>query len=55
MTNLLRDADINELLERFGKCGVIEEDDEGEPRIKIYAREDGSFSEEALVFFEKDR
>jgi len=45
---------MNELLERFGKCGVIEEDDEGEPKIKMYAREDGSFSGEALVVFFKE-
>jgi len=45
---------MNELLERFGKCGVIEEDDEGEPKIKMYAREDGTFSGEALVVFFKE-
>ena len=53
VTNLPRDAEMNELLERFGKCGVIEEDDEGNPKIKMYAREDGSFSGEALVVFFK--
>jgi len=53
VTNLPRDAEVNELLERFGKCGVIEEDDEGEPKVKMYAREDGSFSGEALVVFFK--
>ena len=54
MTNLPRDAESEELLQRFGKCGVIEEDDEGEPKIKMYAREDGSFSGEALVVFFKE-
>ena len=54
MTSLPLDTEVNELLERFGKCGVIEEDDEGEPKIKMYAREDGSFSGEALVVFFKE-
>jgi len=40
--------------ERFGKCGVTEEDDGGEPQIKMYAREDGSFNGEALVVFSKE-
>lgn len=54
MTNLPRDAEIDEVVQRFSKCGVIEEDDEGEPKIKMYAREDGSFSGEALVVFFKE-
>jgi len=54
MTSLPLDTQINELAERFGKCGVIEEDDEGEPKIKMYAREDGSFSGDALVVFFKE-
>ena len=34
---------------------MIEVDDEGEPKIKIYGLEDGSFSSEALlVFFKED-
>jgi len=54
VTNLPQDTEVDELLQRFGKCGVIEEDDEGEPKIKMYAREDGSFSGEALVVFFKE-
>ena len=54
VTNLPRDTETDELAQRFGKCGVIEEDDEGEPKIKMYAREDGSFSGEALVVFFKE-
>ena len=54
VTSLPRDTRVDELLERFGKCGVIEEDDDGEPKIKMYAREDGSFSGEALVVFFKE-
>jgi HIV Tat-specific factor 1 len=33
---------------------VIEEDDEGEAKVKMYAREDGSFSGEALVVYFKE-
>jgi len=33
---------------------VIEEDDEGEPKIKMYAREDGTFNGEALVILFKE-
>ena len=54
VTNLPRDTKIEELLERFGKCGVIEEGDDGEPKVKMYAREDGSFSGDALVVFFKE-
>lgn len=54
MGNLPQDTKVDELLERFSKCGVIEEDDEGESKIKMYAREDGSFSGEALVVFFKE-
>ena len=48
------DTDHDELVERFSKCGLIEEDDEGEPKVKMYAREDGSFSGEALVVYFKE-
>lgn len=41
-------------MERFSRCGVIEEDDEGEPKVKMYARDDGSFAGEALVVFFKE-
>lgn len=54
VTNLPRDTKLDELLERFGKCGVIEEDDQGEPKVKMYARDDGSFSGDALVVFFKE-
>ena len=40
-TKLSRDTEINELLERFGKCGVIEEDDQDEPKFKMNACEGG--------------
>jgi HIV Tat-specific factor 1 len=54
VTSLPLDTELDEVLERFGKCGLIEEDDGGEPKVKMYAREDGSFSGEALVVFFKE-
>lgn len=48
------DAAFDEVVERFSKCGLIEEDDEGEPKVKMYAREDGTFSGEALVVYFKE-
>ena len=51
VTNLPRDAEMNELLERRGKRGVTGEGDKGEPKIKMYAHEDRTFSGEALVIF----
>lgn len=48
------DTEHDELIERFSKCGMIEEDDDGEPKVKMYAREDGSFSGEALVVYFKE-
>jgi HIV Tat-specific factor 1 len=54
VTGLPPDTELDELLQKFGKCGVIEEDDEGEPKVKMYAREDGTFSGEALVVYFKE-
>jgi HIV Tat-specific factor 1 len=48
------DATFDEVVERFSKCGLIEEDDDGEPKVKLYAREDGKFSGEALVVYFKE-
>ena len=48
------DATFDEVVERFSKCGLIEEDGEGEPKVKMYAREDGAFSGEALVVYFKE-
>ena len=33
---------------------MIEEDDEGEPKVKVYAHKDGFFSGDALVVFFKE-
>lgn len=54
VTGLPHDTEPDEVVERFSKCGLIEEDDKGEPKVKLYAREDGSFSGEALVVYFKE-
>jgi HIV Tat-specific factor 1 len=54
VTGLPQDAEVDEIVDRFSRCGVIEEDDDGEPKVKMYAREDGSFSGEALVVYFKE-
>lgn len=54
VTGLPIDTEPEELHERFARCGVIEEDDEGEPKVKMYARDDGTFSGEALVVYFKE-
>jgi HIV Tat-specific factor 1 len=54
VTGLPTDTDPDELVDRFSKCGVIEEDDNGEPKIKMYAREDGTFSGVALIVYFKE-
>ncbi|GJE94495.1 RRM domain-containing protein [Phanerochaete sordida] len=54
VTGLPPDTDHDELVERFSKCGLIEEGDDGEPKIKMYARDDGSFSGEALIVYFKE-
>jgi HIV Tat-specific factor 1 len=54
VTNLPVDTEVDEIVERFGRFGVIEEDDQGEAKVKLYATEDGTFSGEALVVFFKE-
>ena len=54
VTGLPPDTTQEELVEVFSKCGVIEEDEDGEPKVKMYAREDGSFSGEALIVYFKE-
>lgn len=54
VTGLPPDTEQDEIIERFSKCGVIEEDEHGEPKVKMYARDDGSFSGEALVVYFKE-
>ncbi|KAJ2916788.1 hypothetical protein MD484_g3643, partial [Candolleomyces efflorescens] len=54
VTGLPADTEPDELVERFSKCGVIEEDDSGDPKVKMYAREDGTFNGEALIVYFKE-
>ena len=54
VTGLPPDTTHDELIERFAKCGLIEEDYDGEPKVKMYARDDGSFSGEALIVYFKE-
>lgn len=54
VTGLPPDTEQDEIVERFSKCGVIEEAEDGEPKVKLYAKEDGSFSGDALVVFFKE-
>lgn len=54
VTGLPPDTEAEEIIERFSKCGVIEEDERGEPKVKMYARDDGTFNGEALVVYFKE-
>jgi len=54
VTGLPLDTELEEIVKLFSKCGVVEEDEDGEPKVKMYAREDGSFSGEALVVYFKE-
>lgn len=54
VTGLPLDAEPDEIVERFSRCGLIEEDDSGEPKVKMYASEDGTFNGEALVVYFKE-
>ncbi|KAG7449537.1 uncharacterized protein BT62DRAFT_985135 [Guyanagaster necrorhizus] len=54
VTGLPPDTEFDELVQCFSKCGVLEEDDDGEPKVKMYAREDGTFSGDALVVYFKE-
>ncbi|EJU04273.1 splicing factor u2af-associated protein 2 [Dacryopinax primogenitus] len=48
------DATKDEIIDRFGKFGVLEEEDEGEPKVKMYADEEGLFNGTALVVYFKE-
>ena len=54
VTGLPLDAEQDEIIERFSRCGVIEEDEDGDAKVKMYAKEDGSFSGEVLVVYFKE-
>ncbi len=54
VSGLPPDSTFEELVVRFKPFGVLMEDDDEQPRIKLYAKEDGSFSGEALVVYFKE-
>lgn len=51
VTGLPHDATAEEIAERFSRCGVLMEDDVGDPKIKMYANDKGEFNGEALVVY----
>ncbi|OCH91463.1 hypothetical protein OBBRIDRAFT_792292 [Obba rivulosa] len=54
VTGLPADTTADELVARFSRCGLIEEDNAGVPKVKLYAREDGAFSGDALIVYFKE-
>ncbi|CAE6508648.1 unnamed protein product [Rhizoctonia solani] len=48
------DAQADEIAARFGRFGLIMEDDEGKPKVKLYQSENGIFTGEALVVYYKE-
>ncbi|QRW08020.1 RNA recognition motif protein [Ceratobasidium sp. AG-Ba] len=54
VSSLPPDAEADEIAARFGRFGLIMEDDEGKPKVKLYYREDGSFNGDALVVYYKE-
>jgi HIV Tat-specific factor 1 len=51
VSGLPPDTTHAELAARFGKFGVLMEDDKGNPKIKLYADDNGVFNGEALVVY----
>jgi len=51
VTHLALDATPEEIAARFSKCGVLMEDDDGQPKVKMYADEHGNFNGDALVVY----
>ena len=51
VTHLPLDATPEEIAARFSKCGVLMEDDDGHPKVKMYADEHGNFNGEALIVY----
>ncbi|CAE6417292.1 unnamed protein product [Rhizoctonia solani] len=54
VSSLPPDAEADEIAARFGRFGLIMEDDEGKPKVKLYRSEDGNFTGEALVVYYKE-
>ncbi|KAF2686527.1 hypothetical protein K458DRAFT_402140 [Lentithecium fluviatile CBS 122367] len=53
VTNIPRDATVEEVEEEFKKFGIIDQGVDGKPRIKMYTDEDGKFNGEALIVYFK--
>lgn len=51
VTSLPSDTDVEEVQRIFAGCGVIGEDDDGNPRIKLYTGEDGKLKGDALIIY----
>jgi len=54
VTGLPPDTTADEIVARFQKFGILMEDDEGNPKVKLYAKDDGTFNGEALVVYFKE-
>ena len=54
VTGLPPDTTTDELVTRFSKCGLIMEDDQAQPKVKLYAKDDGTFNGEALIVYFKE-
>ncbi|KAJ1304654.1 hypothetical protein OPQ81_005795 [Rhizoctonia solani] len=54
VSSLPPDAQADEIAARFGRFGLIMEDDEGKPKVKLYHSENGTFTGEALVVYYKE-
>ena len=51
VTHFPLDATPEEIAARFSKCGVLMNDDDGHPKVKMYADEHGNFNGEALILY----
>ncbi|KAG0230196.1 hypothetical protein BGW42_001115 [Actinomortierella wolfii] len=51
VTGLPPDADLDEIVDVFKKGGVFMEDDNGQPKIKLYTNDQGQRNGEALVTY----
>uniref|UniRef100_A0A1D1ZUN1 Splicing factor U2AF-associated protein 2 n=2 Tax=Auxenochlorella protothecoides TaxID=3075 RepID=A0A1D1ZUN1_AUXPR len=54
VTGLPEDVTLAEMVETFSKCGIIKEDDQRQPRIKIYQDSNGMPKGDGLVTFLKE-
>lgn len=54
VSSLPPDTQAEEVAARFGRFGLIMEDDEGKPKVKLYQSENGVFNGDALVVYYKE-